>query len=304
MSTVILGWDGLDHRLSRDLGFSENFSPYNKEIETFDNEVLGRPESYEVWPTIITGKKPSEHGVKLISGKEGAQLSLPLGERLSGTLHKRLPEGVRLLAALALRNMGVGLDQKDPEWYKEQGLDTIFDGYKSRSIAIPNYRTEKDDQIGLESGWKYESEFLRVEPSISGLLYRPKIPEKRLEERLTGDVGRRIEILKSCVDRYDLVFLWIPFLDTIGHISPATDGYLQKRAYQYASSVTEKIRSTIDGDVIVISDHGHRNGDHTHSAFFGATQPDILENIESVADIKNAVRDIVEINKKEKKTES
>jgi hypothetical protein len=81
-------------------------------------------------------------------------------------------------------------------------------------------------------------------------------------------------------------------LDNVGHTVPAVeDESWQERAYRYAVGMTNEVDEALGDDdtLIVVSDHGHREAHHTHDAFLGSTDPDVLDGIETVTDVRRGI---------------
>ncbi|MDY7081067.1 MAG: alkaline phosphatase family protein, partial [Halobacteria archaeon] len=201
----------------------------------------------------------------------------------------------------ALRNRGLSLHQKSPEWYAERDVDTVFDTRRARSIGVPNYRTADDDELGVISGWGREmANYFDVERfgDTRSVVYKPTVGQKRIEEWLVSEVSRKAGITRFCLsDDYDLVFVWLSFLDTVGHMVPVVDDEdWQRRAYDYAASVTEEIHDTLEKDdtLVVVSDHGHQNADHTHSAYLGSTDEKVTQGAKSVLDVRGGIERVTE----------
>lgn len=295
-TTYVLGWDGLDYTLCEEFGLTDDFVPHHTRAETLDNEVLKKPDTYELWPTIITGKTPESHGVRLVSESDGAGAENPFVDAFTGFLHRRLSPEKRVRVAVRLRNRGLGFDQKTPAWYRRRGVSTVFDGRRSRPVCLPNYRDERNDKLGLFDGWgKKASEFLEVEAWMDErkMVYRPRTSLDLLEDWLLSEVGAKERLVRASADRgYDLVFVWFAYVDTVGHTVPVVeDEGWQRRAYENALDVTRSVRDHMDEDdtLVVASDHGNRDSDHTHDAFFGSTDKRAVEGVESVLDYRAGI---------------
>jgi hypothetical protein len=300
-TTYVLGWDGLDYSLCDDFGLADDFVPHHTRAETLDNEVLGKPDTYELWPTIITGETPDVHGVRLVSEDGGAGAENLLVNAATGFLHRQLSPEQRVKIAVRLRNRGLRLDQKSPEWYRKRGVSTFFDGRRSRVVGLPNYNTGKDDKLGLFDGWgKKSSEFLEMEAWMDErrVVYRPRTSLERLEDWLVSEVGAKERIVHTAADRgYDVVFVWFAYIDTVGHAAPAVaDEGWQRRAYENAVDVTTSVRENMDENdtLVVASDHGNRDADHTHDAFFGSTDARALEDVGSVLDYREGIERVTD----------
>jgi len=308
-TTYVLGWDGLDYSLCEEYGVAEGFVPHHKRAETFDNEVLGGPGSYELWPSIITGKMPDEHGVWLINGDRGAGASNPVVDVAAGAMHRYLSPRSRIRLAVALRNRGLSLDQKRADWYRREGVSTVFDGRDSRAVGVPNYRTDADESLDPLSGWgERMSRYLRVEADEDAerVVYRPRGSADTVDDWLLSEVGRKAGVVRARTDKdHDIVFVWFAYIDTVGHAAPAVadDGW-QRRAYDHAAAVTREVREAAGDEdtVVVLSDHGNRDGRHTHDAFYGATDDRALEGVDGVLDYREGIERVTE--KREPATET
>jgi len=296
-TTYVLGWDGLDYELCEEFGVAEGFVPHHKSADTFANEVLGKPDTYELWPSIITGSRPEEHGVWLIDEDEGgAGAANPVVDVAAGAMHRYLSPRSRIRVGIALRNRGLSLNQRSADWYRRKGVSTVFDGRDSRVIGVPNYRTEDDEGLDLLSGWgRKMSRYLDIhaDEKAERVVYRPKKSLDAVNDWLASEVGKKAGVVRARTDAgHDIVFVWFAYIDTVGHAAPAvSDPEWQRRAYEHAADVTGEIRRATDEDdtVIVASDHGNREGRHTFDAFFGATDERALEGVESVLDYRKGI---------------
>jgi hypothetical protein len=294
-TTYVLGWDGLDYELCEEFGVSEEFVPHYTRTDTFANEVLGKPGTYELWPSIITGKRPEEHGVWLINEGDGAGATNPIVDMAAVAMHRYLSPRSRVRVGIALRNRGLSLDQKSPDWYRRNGVSTVFDGRDSRAIGVPNYSND-DDGLDLLEGWgRKMSQYLdiQVDETAERVVYAPKKNLDALEDWLVSEVGKKTGVVRACANRdHDLVFVWFAYVDTVGHTVPAVaDEDWQRRAYEHAAEVTREVRHLMDEEdtLVVASDHGNRDGEHTHDAFFGSTDERALEGVESVLNYREGI---------------
>jgi hypothetical protein len=147
MTTVVLGWDGLDHQLVTDFGLADSFGDFYKKIDTFDNEKLGKPHTMELWPSMITGLSPSEHGFRPpnvdTTRASWENDKIDMISRISQFI---VPKSVRTFIGSQLRDGGADFRRgADAAEYIKKGIETVFDRRKSLPINIPNYRTEFDD---------------------------------------------------------------------------------------------------------------------------------------------------------------
>jgi hypothetical protein len=292
-TTVVLGWDGLDRTLVEEYDLTEAFGPHYAPLETFESPVLGKPHTYELWPSIITGRSPDEHGVH--AATDDPNPDHPLLE----TVRKRVGEVAprRLRAAFDRRfgNRGAELGLLSADHYQKRGISTLFDGRVARPIAIPNYRVGRDYDLDIvfDRGEQFGRFLAAGERGTSSHVLAASVP--RLEERLSGETARKLGIVRAAAQReYDLLFVWLGFVDTVGHLAPIAAEIApswQERAYRMAADWTRELRAALgEGDrSICVSDHGIREGHHTPDAFIGSTHHTVPETADSVLDVRSAI---------------
>lgn len=295
MTTVVLGWDGLDYELATEWGLADLFGLNHRRIETFDNETLGKPHTAELWPSIVTGQPPDEHGVHA-AGDSGAQeWANPLIQHAARVAQYVVPETVRTRIGQLLRARGAEMPHRGPDYYAERGVSTVFDDRRALPLAVPNYRTERDGRYGVlaDRGAQLAQVLEWDSSGDHGRWHEPGIAESVFDELLVGELHKKLGIVREAIQReYDLLFVWLGYLDTVGHVAPVVDeaGY-QARSYRQAAQWTRELRSELaDGDALItVSDHGLRDGYHTHDAFLGSTDSRVLDGTESVLDVRAAV---------------
>ncbi|WP_121820259.1 alkaline phosphatase family protein [Halostella salina] len=295
MTTVVLGWDGLDADLVEAFDLGGAFGDHDRRIDTFDNPVLGKPHTYEVWPSIVTGRPPSAHGVRAATEEDGVAWANPAIATTARLARRVVPESLRTRVGALLRQRGAGLDFKTPEWYRERGVDTVFDGRTARAVTVPNYVTARDERLGLDADRGAAlGDFLAVgEGDDEGTVHAPRVSVPELEERLVGEATEKLGVVRACVQReYDIVFVWLGYLDTVGHLAPVVDeGGWQERAYRLAAALTDEVAGALaPGDTLVcLSDHGLQDGDHTHDAYLAADDAAAVRDVQSVLDAREGL---------------
>jgi hypothetical protein len=295
MTTLVLGWDALDAELVEQYSLGDAFGPHRRTIATFDNEALGEPHTREVWPSVITGVPPAEHGVYAVS-PEGSRVEWanPLVRAAAAVGERFVPDDIRTRIGKKLRDRGAEVEERTPTYYRDRGVDTVFDGRQSRAISLPNYRTGRDSAVGVAPGraelW---AGVFEGAGGVGESVYESKVPTAELDEHLLADTGRRLGVVRSALQReYDLVFVWLGHLDTVGHLAPTVDerGW-QERHYHIAAGLTRELHETLQEDdtLICVSDHGLRDGRHTHTPLLTADDPDALEGVDSVLDVRDGI---------------
>lgn len=296
--TVVLGWDGLDYELATRWGVADAFGKHNARIETFDNEHLGKPHTHELWPSIITGEHPDTHGIYAAGDTGASDWDNPWIHRAAQAAQYVVPSDLRTKLGAILRSRGAELTHRGPEYYNECGIDTVFSGRQALSIAVPNHHTDTDDRFDILADRGAQlAQLLEWDSSgENGRWHEPSIPEHEFDQRLVGEAHKKLGIVREAIQReYDLVFVWLGYLDSVGHVAPVVDetGY-QERAYAQAAKWTREIASDLRSEdtLITVSDHGLRDGYHTHDAFAGSTDPGEIEGAESVLDVAAAIDDV------------
>lgn len=290
-TTVVLGWDGLDYDVAEAFGLVDAFGPHARRIETFANPVVGKPHTRELWPSIVTGLPPDEHGVHAVSeGSPGWEN--PLVETASRLAQGVVPERVRTEIGRVLRDRGASFEHVGADYYRQEGIRTVFDGRAARAITVPNYRVDADARAEylLDRAAQLD-EFLAVREGTN----EPRVALPALDERLVAETAKKVGAVRAALRReYDLVFVWLAYLDTVGHLAPVVadeEPGWQERAYRLAAAMTDEVRGDLaDGDTLVcVSDHGLQDGEHTHDAFVGASETAAIESVESVLDVADAI---------------
>jgi hypothetical protein len=294
MTTVVLGWDGLDYDRAQEFDVAETFGPHHSRIETFENEHLGTPHTLELWPSIITGERPDVHGIHAADPTGGLDWSNSVLDELSTAAQHVIPAGIREQIGLVLRNAGAEVDHVRPEYYADEDVQTVFDDRRALPLAIPNYHTDVTDRHGLvvDRGADLQS-FLTIEERDGKTVHVPDVPIHEYEARLVSEAMKKLGLVRSAVERdYDLVFVWLGYLDSVGHIAPvADDDSWPARAYTQAAEWTRALQEAMPAEdtLLTVSDHGLKGGEHTHAAFVGADASALVERTDSVLDVADAI---------------
>lgn len=302
MTTVVLGWDALDPERVEAFGLSGTFGRHYREIETYNNPALGKPHTYEVWPSMITGLGRDEHGIRAVSEDSGAEWSNPWLNFASSLAQYTIPERLKSAVGRVLRERGATLAMKTPSYYEDRDHWTVFDGRESLALAIPNYHTAINDELGIvfDRGAQL-ADFVNIEVGEDGgSRHVPAVSLRRLEQRLYGEAAKKAGIVQAAVRQdYDLIWVWFGFLDSVGHIEPTVDDVdWVERAYRQAAVWTQAIHDTASADdtIVCVSDHGLQAGSHTEAAFIGATDAEAIQGVDSVLDVASAVGSVTPSN--------
>lgn len=290
-TTVVLGWDALDYQLLGEYGLLDSFCEYTEPIETYRNEHIGEPHTREIWPTMITGVSPEEHGIWAAREGEGVQWRHPSIRAASRVAQYTIPEDIKAVIGRWLRSQGAEVEKYESDYYRDQGLETVFDGRRSLSIAVPNYRTELDDKNnfmfdrGAELGQWLDRDEDGWHPADDS-------QQARLEREMWSEAGQKLALVEHAIQhQYDLVWVWFGIVDTCGHVEPAATRPVQQRAYEQAVEWTERIRGQLKSNdcLICVSDHGLREGHHTMDATLSTDEETVANRVDSVYDVKAAI---------------
>lgn len=292
MSVIVLGWDGLDGELADRYGVADAFGGDGlRAIKTLVNEPIGKPHTWELWPSIITGLPPDEHGIHaeaFIAGGGFDSRLLNVAARASAGV---VPEAIRWRVGRWLRDRGAGFDFKTLDYYREQGIPTVLDGDGRVGIGIPNARTYIDDTLGIEADrGALLADYL--ESAGDSSVRSTTVGARVLRARVEADMARKLGAVRAYRDA-PIVFVWLAYLDTLGHVAPTVDdpeAWLAA-AYRTAAAYTRFIRESVGpGDtVICVSDHGLQHGQHTERAYIGAWRASAVASTESVLDVADAI---------------
>ncbi|TKX86635.1 hypothetical protein EXE43_07375 [Halorubrum sp. SS5] len=290
MTVIVLGIDALDPELLDPDQHPHLCLDATKSIETVLSSETGRPSTHELWPSIITGLTPDEHGLELEDGLEWENSVFNLGSKVANVV---LPKRVRVrLGAWLLDNTNEGNFRAPASYYQEHGLSTVFDGVNAKPIGIPNYVVDPNN-----SDREHE---LRKD---MGDLFRLDIGDETEHRHVTSDPHSfyelclemsmiRIALVRRALrsQRHELVFGYTSGLDLVGHVAYAQPG-LQMRAYEEMNEFVGELREDLgeEDELVLISDHGLQEGEHTHEAAMSATDVRLINDVGSVLDVKMAL---------------
>jgi predicted AlkP superfamily pyrophosphatase or phosphodiesterase len=287
MTLVVFGIDALDPAL-----VDSNTHPHltlteHSSIETISSST-GEPSTHELWPTIITGLRPDEHGLTLDDGVAWESPVLRAGSKASDYV---LPDSVQTqLGALLLNRTSEDAFRTPASYYADNGLTTVFDGREVQTIGIPNYVVDPDTDDREHQLRRNMGELFERDPESKGG-HTSADPVAFYEQCLEMTMIRTARVRRALRSReYEIVFGYTSGLDLIGHVSydrPA----LQERAYEELNDFVGELRGDLDdGDeLVLVSDHGLQDGLHTEEAMIASTEPAIVEGVSSVLDVREAL---------------
>lgn len=287
MTVVVLGIDALDPELV-DPGRHPNLTLDRYEsVETLVSSA-GEPSTHELWPSIITGLAPEEHGLVL---DDGVTWENPLLRTASSVGDHILPEGLQTrIGAWLLNNTSEDAFREPASYYRENGISTVFDGVESKAIGVPNYVVDPDSEDREHQLRREMGELFERDPDAKGGHTSANV--EQFYEQCLEMVMIRIARVRRALRgrRYELVFGYTSGLDLIGHVSHDRPT-VQQRAYEELDQfVGELVGDLQEEDVLLlVSDHGLQDGLHTHEAMVASTDPSVLSDVAGVTDVREAI---------------
>jgi hypothetical protein len=287
MVLVVLGIDALDPDMVDPTAHPHLTLTSHHAIDTIDS-IEGEPSTHELWPTIITGFKPETHGLVLDDGVAWENPLLQFGSSVGDYL---LPSGLQTkLGAWLLNNTDEDAFRAPATYYQENGLSTVFDGRDTETIGIPNYVVDPDSEDREHALRRNMGELFERDHDAKGghTSSDPSLFYEQCLEMAMVRVARTRRALRG--RRKELVFAYTSGLDLIGHVAYDVPE-LQHRAYDELNEFVGELRADLDNDdeLLLVSDHGLQDGVHTHEAVISSTNPEIIADVDSVLDIRDAI---------------
>jgi predicted AlkP superfamily pyrophosphatase or phosphodiesterase len=288
MTLVVLGIDALDPELvDTELHPHLTLDRYHA-INTIIS-ASGEPSTHELWPSIITGLPPEEHGLTL--GDDGVAWGNPIFSLGSTLADYVLPDALQSdIGAWLLTHTGADAFRTPATYYTENGIPTVFDGKQSKPIGIPNYvvdpnTEDREHSLRRNLGTLFERDSDATGGHTSS---DPTEFYEQCMEMVMIRIARARRALRG--SKHELVFSYTSGLDLIGHVSHDLPD-LQQSAYDELNEFVGELRDDLDEDdeLLLVSDHGLQDGLHTEEAMVAATADRLCDSIESVTDVKETI---------------
>jgi hypothetical protein len=287
MVLVVLGIDALDPDIVTPERHPHLTLEDHRPIESIDS-YAGEPSTHELWPSIITGLSPDQHGLQLSDGMAWENPVLQYGSLMADYV---LPQTIQTkLGAWILTNTAADAFRVPASYYAEHDLQTVFDNHQSTAIGIPNYVVnpeleDREHSLRRDLGdlFQRDSEAIggHTTSDISAFF------EQCMEMASVRIARARSAVQFGC---NELVFAYTSGLDLIGHVT-YDDPAVQQQAYDEINGFVADLIDDLneDDDLLLVSDHGLQEGVHTHEAMAAATDPGLLNSVESITDIKATI---------------
>jgi len=292
MTVVVFGIDALDPDIvDSDVHPSLTLSSYSA-IDTIAS-VSREPSTHELWPTLITGLRPEEHGLTLDDGVAWENSLLRVGSSVANYV---LPDALQTrLGAWLLNTTDADAFRTPATYYEERGLTTLLDGEHRKAIGIPNYivgtdTEDREHQLRREMGALFERD-----PDATGG-HVSADPARFYEQCMEMVMVRAARIRRGLRSRqYELVFGYTSGLDLIGHVSHDSPER-QQRAYGELDDFVGELHRDLreEDELVLVSDHGLQDGLHTDEAMIAATDPAVVDAVESVLDVRSEIESMLD----------
>jgi predicted AlkP superfamily pyrophosphatase or phosphodiesterase len=288
MTLVVFGIDALDPDLVDPETHPNLALDASKPIETIVSDV-GEPSTHELWPTIITGLRPEEHG--LVLGDDGVAWGNPILDWGSHVADVLLPDALQTrIGAWLLTNTEADAFRTPASYYADNGIDTVFDGRRSKAIGVPNYVVDTDTEDREHALRQSMGDLFERDPAATGG-HRSADPIAFYNSCLEMAMVRTARVRAALrANEFELVFGYTSALDLVGHVAYQSPG-MQRAMYAAIDAFVGELRDDLaDGDeLLLVSDHGLKEGVHTEPAMVATTEADLVEPIESVVDVRAAI---------------
>jgi hypothetical protein len=287
MTLVVLGIDALDPEFVDPADHPNLALSAHRSIDTIVSSS-GEPSTHELWPTIITGLSPAEHGLEL---DDGVAWENPVVAAASSVADYTIPDGLQTrLGAWLLTNTGADAFRVPATYYADNDIETVFDGRDATAIGVPNYVVDPDAEDREHRLRRRMGDLFERDPDATGG-HRSADPVAFYEQCLEMAMIRIARVRRALRSReHELVFGYTSGLDLVGHISHSRPE-LQAGAYGELEEFVGELRGDLgpQDDLLLVSDHGLQDGLHTDRAMVAGTDPDTVERVESVLDVAAAI---------------
>lgn len=284
---MVLGIDALDPELVDSANHPNLTLDYHRPIDTINSDS-GAPSTHELWPSIITGLHPQEHGLLV---EDGVSWGNPFLELASTVADYALPDTIQTrVGGWLLTNTDSEAFRAPRSYYSERGISTIFDGIDASAIGVPNYVVDPSTEDREQLLRRSLGDLFQRDPAAVGGHRTSDLNAfyEKCMEMVMIRITRARRGLRG--GRQALVFAYTSGLDLIGHVSH-TDPEMLADAYTEIDDFVGELRADLarEDELVIVSDHGLQEGIHTEKAIVAATSDQIVRSVESVLDIRSTL---------------
>lgn len=227
MTLLILGLDGADYRLCQRWGCQNLLLDSTIELKT-DAHSIDVPATLEVWPSIATGLKPTEHGVLLDPSERQTRSWY---HRVANRAVQQLPNTItQWVVEIKQSAVGTGKPITDSSHIFERGAVTNWPGI----TPCHDWQEEGDWLTAVHADEMTEAEFVR-----------------RHKTHLLRQLGWSVGAVEA---DYPVAGVHVHFLDHMGHLFAERPDRLRE-AYELTDRYVGWVREHAN-EVLIVSDHG------------------------------------------------
>ena len=254
MTLYILALDAVDARLVEEFDCEHLKLEEHTEMTTISSESRKNPYTMEVWPSVATGVRPETHGVEGSDTSSWDNPVVDLLSSMSGILSER---NRSRLGRLATKITGAEFTSGSVE------VESIFDTENRVVREWPGITDSRE----LIQVWEW------VKQADEG-----SISEQEFERYVMGMCGAQFGWISE-MDNHtvDLAATHVHTVDAFGH-AYASEPEKLKKYYKRLDSYVEEFIESIDGEILIVSDHGMQvswkddsPGEHSWHAFSATT---------------------------------
>jgi len=277
MTLVVLAIDALDPAHVEESGVEQFQLSTWGESETFAH-MYDKPHTSEVWPSVATGRHPSDHGV---TEERTSQWDNPLVDFASRFTGRLSGKQRAILGEIAQRVTGADWELEEVE------SDTFLDGPGRVVHNWPGVHRGSE----LQRAWEM---FRRANQN--------DMSTQEFDRRIRGIAAEQFGWVREMLDHdLNLVASHIHVVDATGHVY-RNDRERYYDAYRWTAERLEGVKSAMrpDDELLLVSDHGIETswisgdatpGSHSWRAFTATT---LDTRPESVFEVREWVEEYVD----------
>ena len=281
----ILGLDSLEHDLVEKWDMKTlKQKEYGKvRLPLSKSELAYTP---PIWASFITGKDPKEHGIQ--SDRKWDSVLI----ESAGKLKKKLVRdwGFKRFLSLPTKTLAIKLGFKYRTIDKNDlKMETIFDWVGNYvAISVPGYN--EWDEILEVRNLLQEARSHKIPASVAR------------DKGLEVFKNKRDVFFKKLKGEWKIFMVHFFLLDVIHHLYPSDEDYI-KENYEMMCELVKKTKRKINEKevlMLIISDHGQKEGLHTKYGFYSSNEKLGLKN-PKMTDFFNIIENLLDIISKEKR---
>ena len=244
---LIVGFDGLDYEKI------QKYECENLQLEDFGKlDLEGMPlRTTSLWASLITGKKPEEHGVDSMLTFSGEKV-----RKVDKYVSKFF--NIFGMSAIHLRKCFY-------YYLFDSGVITM----DRRFLKVPSIFEKVSDSRVLECPGYTEYPYIAGQMGVTKV-YRERAPisRERAFRDMRAELNYRKKLLFEGIGEHKLLMQHFHYPDWFQHLFPK--GKRDRELYEDMDELAGKILEKVDRDTLVVfcSDHGLEDGGHRDQAFY------------------------------------